>query len=43
MKMLSHTPKCDYRFQIRERVGSAGYDRWLHESLKGGGLGVCAL
>ena len=43
MKMLSHTPRCDYRFQIRERVGSAGYDRWLHESLKGGRLGVCAL
>ena len=34
MKMLSHTPKCDYRFQMREHVGSAGYDRWLREALK---------
>lgn len=33
-KLLAHTPKRDYRFQIRERVGDAGYDRWLREALK---------
>lgn len=28
MKMIEHTPHCSYRFQTRQRIGSAGYERW---------------
>lgn len=28
MKMIEHTPLRSYRFQTRQRIGSAGYERW---------------
>lgn len=29
---LEHTPKTYYRFRLRAKVGTAGYDRWMKET-----------
>jgi len=34
MKILEHAPQSYYRFFLRERVGSAGYDRWMSQMLE---------
>jgi hypothetical protein len=34
MQKLEHTRKSYYQFRLRQRVGDAGYERWLTHSLE---------
>mgnify|MGYP007101881816 FL=1 len=29
---VEHQPQADYRFQLRTKVGEAGYERWMKET-----------
>ena len=33
-KKVEHTPQAYYRFCLREKVGSAGYERWMSQVLE---------
>lgn len=33
MTKLEHTPLSYYRFSLRQKVGTAGYERWMEQEL----------
>ena len=33
MTKLEHTPLSYYRFNLRQKVGTAGYERWMEQEL----------
>ena len=33
MTKLEHTPQSYYRFSLRQKVGTAGYERWMKQEL----------
>lgn len=36
---VEHQPQAYYRFQLRSKVGTAGYERWMKETF-GDGVGI---
>lgn len=34
MKRVEHTPQSYYRFCLRQKVGNAGYERWMSQELE---------
>lgn len=39
MKKVEHQPQTYYRFRLRSKVGTAGYERWLKETF-GDSVGI---